>query len=160
MLLSRLGRADNSKRERQTQIDAVESLNYHSKKLGAWIPPERWDITAKRNNICEICYESIAFSDSLDSKCSVCNVVVHINCLTPTQRNQTFRNGWICDDCVDDIKDSKEYFVVLKSKRNYEVRDNPNIIHELIGSCCLCPNYYCKDLEKISTRKVLSLHSA
>jgi hypothetical protein len=117
----RLGRADVRNQERQTQVDAVESLTYHSKKLGAWIPPERWDVSAKRNHICEICGECISFSDSLDSKCTVCNVVVHISCLTPLQRNQSFRNGWVCDDCVDDIKDSKEYFVVLKSKRNFEV---------------------------------------
>jgi hypothetical protein len=119
--LMRLGLAEPPNRDRLTQLDAVESLTYHSKKLGAWIPPERWDFAAKRNHICEICGESISFTDSLDSNCTLCNVVVHISCLTPIQRNQSFRNGWICDDCVIDIKDSKEHFVVLKSKRNYEV---------------------------------------
>lgn len=117
----RLGRTNPVNKENVIHLEANESLTYHSKKLGSWIPPERWDFSAKRNHICEICGEGITYSDSLDSKCTLCNVVVHISCLNPSQRNQNFRNGWICDDCVEDIKASKEQFVVLKSKRNYEV---------------------------------------
>jgi hypothetical protein len=154
----RLG-LDNPDRDRLTQLDAVESLAYHSKKIGAWIPPERWDF-AKRNHICEICGESITFSDSLDSKCTLCNVVVHVSCLTQTQRNQTFRNGWICDDCADDIKDSKQHFVVLKSKRNYEVNQSTNPNNICAGSRHSRSNYNFKNLEKVSPGKVLQIHSA
>lgn len=111
---------DSNEIEKQTLLEAMESSSYHSKKLGSWIPPERWDFSAKRNHICEICCEPVSYSDSLDSKCTVCNVVVHISCLTEAQRRQNFRNGWVCSDCLDDIQDSKEHFVVLKTKHNYE----------------------------------------
>lgn len=106
--------------ERKTRLDAIESSSYYSKKLGSWIPPERNDFSSKRNHICEVCNKPVSYSDSLDSKCTVCNVVIHISCLTQEQRNQNFRNGWVCSYCFDDIQDSKEHFVVLKTKHNYE----------------------------------------
>lgn len=113
---------DLNLKEKEINLEAIETSLYYSKKLGSWIPPERLDLITKRNHLCEKCSLPISYSDSLDSKCSICNVVIHISCLSNIERLQNFRNGWVCNYCIDDIKDSKEYFVVLKTKHNYQVR--------------------------------------
>lgn len=86
-----------------------------------WVAPEKWDLSIRRNVLCEICHHSISFVPSIDALCSLCNVVAHITCLNEAQRKQTFRNCWICTDCNDDLAYSKKKFITKKIDDNYKV---------------------------------------
>ena len=106
--------------EQEIAATALQYEQSQSKKIGKWVIPQRWDRSAKRNTLCEICLHPVSCCSSMDALCSLCNVVAHVSCLTTEQRKQTFRNSWICDDCVSDVNDSKEQFVMNRTKQNYE----------------------------------------
>lgn len=110
-----------SQRHIQQEIATTAHLyaDIQTKKLDTWVAPQRWDRSATRNTMCEICFQPVSCCPSIDITCSLCNVVAHISCLTNEQRNQCFRNSWICGDCASDIEYSKEHFIVNRTKKNY-----------------------------------------
>jgi hypothetical protein len=111
-----------SKRLIEQELIAT-ALNYEKsqkQKIGTWIAPQRWDQSAARNTLCEICLMPMSYCSSIDALCSLCNVVAHVNCLTPQQRKNNFRSNWVCDDCISDVNDSKDRFFMDRTKQNFE----------------------------------------
>ena len=90
-----------------------------------WKKPKKIsEYTDTRNNYCNICFELVTFCPSIDACCTYCNVVNHIACLDESERN-VVRGGWVCSDCIDDMRDSKETFLNKKLKDAFIVqRDN------------------------------------
>ena len=81
--------------------------------------------TDVRNHYCNICMELVTFCPSIDVNCLYCNVVNHIACLKETQRNDVYKTGWICEDCTDDIQNSKDTFLNRRLKDVTKIqRDN------------------------------------
>lgn len=106
--------------DQERKVVALKYEEIQKQKIGTWIPPQRWDQSATRNTLCEICFLPASYCSSIDALCSLCNVVAHVNCLTTEQRKNNYRNSWVCDDCVSDVNDSKDRFYMERSKQNYE----------------------------------------
>jgi hypothetical protein len=99
-------------------VDSVAKSQYN---CDVWIAPEKWDLSIRRNVLCEVCRLPISFVPTIDALCSVCNVVAHITCLNEKERKQMYRNCWICMDCADDLAYSKSSFLSKKKDVNFKV---------------------------------------
>lgn len=64
-----------------------------------WVQPIEWDNSMKRNNQCEVCFKAVKKQLEYNS-CLYCNIVTHVYCLDPTQRDLANKRQWVCSDCL------------------------------------------------------------
>ena len=69
--------------------------------------------------------ELVTFCTSIDVYCLYCNVVNHIACLQDIELPDVYKGTWMCQDCTDDLQDSKNVFVNNRMKVATKIqRDN------------------------------------
>lgn len=113
------GSQDSYSSLRKSSVGIVNSSN-NNNISDKWIAPEKWDLSIKRNVLCEICNQNISFCPSIDAYCSLCNVVAHITCLSASDRKLMYRNCWICRDCHEEINYSKDKYLAKKKDESYK----------------------------------------
>lgn len=80
-----------------------------------------WDTVLPHNSCCDICCQFISFCRNEDVYCDLCNVVVHLSCLSVLHTIGDGRGHWICNYCTEDKNYSVSNFLERKAKIRFKV---------------------------------------